>query len=415
MGTVNENREGYKKTKLGWAPLEWKLIELGSVSAIYDGTHATPKYVDKGIPFYSVEHISKNNFEKTKFISQEVFEKENKRVLLEKGDVLMTRIGDVGTAKLISWNVKASFYVSLALIKPTKCLNSKFLELSVNSSLFQSELNKRMIHVAFPIKINLGEIGKCLILLPPLKEQKKIAEILSTWDNAIEHTQALVDKLKVRKKGLMQQLLTGKTRLPGFSEKWNEVKLGDITSRITKKNTVLNDNVVTISAQRGFVRQEDFFKKRVASNTLSGYYLINKGDFAYNKSYSNGYPMGAFKRLNKFDKAVVTTLYICFSILDNVDSDFMVNYFEGGLITNNLMKIAQEGGRAHGLLNISLGDFFSLKLTIPPLKEQTQIAKVLTEADKEIKQQQAYLDELKNQKKGLMQQLLTGQKRVKYE
>lgn len=125
--------------------------------------------------------------------------------------------------------------------------------------------------------------------------------------------------------------------------------------------------------------------------------------------------MGAFKRLDDFDKAVVTTLYICFSVKNNVDSDYLLNYFEGGLLVRKLSRIAQEGGRAHGLLNIGLSDFFGLKLTLPPLDEQVAISGVLNTIDLEITNSNDYLEELKTQKKGLMQQLLTGKKRVKID
>ncbi|MFM6250287.1 MAG: restriction endonuclease subunit S, partial [Dolichospermum sp.] len=119
-------------------------------------------YQESGIPFYSVEHVTSNNFKDTKFIAKEVFEKENKRVKLEKGDILMTRIGDIGTPKYIDWDVEASFYVSLALLKQSKKINSLFLAHYIKTNLFQNELHQRTIHVAFPKKINLGEIGYCL-------------------------------------------------------------------------------------------------------------------------------------------------------------------------------------------------------------------------------------------------------------
>jgi len=257
------------------------------------------------------------------------------------------------------------------------------------------------------------DLNKLKLPLPPLPEQQKIAEILSTWDEGITLTKRTIEKLKLRNKGLAQQLLTGKKRLNGFSGDWKEVKLGDIAERITRKNEELDDTVVTISAQRGFVLQEDFFNKRVASDTLSGYYLIHKGEFAYNKSYSNGYPMGAFKRLDDFPKAVVTTLYICFKLKESVNSDFVNQFFQAGLMIKGLSRIAQEGGRAHGLLNISLGDFFSLKLFIPEVKEQQAVASILQNAEQELKIQQQKLTTLQEQKKGLMQQLLTGEKRVK--
>src|SRR5207237_3207704 len=119
---------------------------------------------------------------------------------------------------------------------------------------------------------------------------------------------------------------------------------------VSTRNVELNDNVVTISAQEGFVRQEDFFKKRVASSMLENYYLIEKGHFAYNRSYSNGYPFGAIKRLTKYDKGVVTTLYICFALKPQADADplFFEHYFEAGLLNAGLATVTNEGGRAHG-------------------------------------------------------------------
>ncbi len=192
---------------------EWEHIELGKLTKVYDGTHSTPKYVSAGIPFYSVENISKEDFENTKFISKEVFEKENKRVKLEENDILMTRIGDIGTPKLLSWKVNASFYVSLALIKKSERFFSPYMEQFIKTEFFQKELFKRTIHVAFPKKINLGEIGDCIIKLPSLKEQKKIACVLSNADKEIALLKQELNELQDQKRGLMQQLLTGEIRV----------------------------------------------------------------------------------------------------------------------------------------------------------------------------------------------------------
>lgn len=192
---------------------DWKLSPLNKLTKIYDGTHSTPSYVENGIPFYSVEHLTSNDFTRTKFISESVFEQENKRVKLEKNDILMTRIGDIGTCKVLNWDVKASFYVSLALIKKSEKFNSDFLSFYMNSQEFQAELWKRTIHVAFPKKINLGEIGNCLIRLPSVEEQRKISEFFLLADQEIETLQKKLDCLKQEKKSLMQQLLTGKKRV----------------------------------------------------------------------------------------------------------------------------------------------------------------------------------------------------------
>ena len=185
---------------------DWVELKVGDIANVFDGTHSTPKYVKEGIPFYSVEHITSNNFKDTKYISPEVFEKENRRVKLEKGDVLMTRIGNVGTAKLIDWDVEASFYVSLALFKISKNVVSDFLAVSISAEYFQKEIWKRMIHVVFPQKINLGEISKCTIKVPSEEEQFKISNFVKEIDKKINSVKLKIEKNKYFKKGLLQQM-----------------------------------------------------------------------------------------------------------------------------------------------------------------------------------------------------------------
>src|SRR5690554_428413 len=267
--------------------------------------------------------------------------------------------------------------------------------------------------------ITKGELLSLKIYIPPSSEQKKIAQILSTWDNAITTTEQLLANSQQQKKALMQQLLTGKKRLLDkngvrFSGEWEVSKLSKLFERVTTKNNGQSTNVVIISGQHGLIRQEDFFKKTVASETLDGYFLLKQGQFAYNKSYSNGYPMGAIKRLNRYPDGVVTTLYICFELTDSAraDSDFWEHYFESGLLNQGLSQIAHEGGRAHGLLNVKPSDFFSLKVPSPSFDEQQKIAAVLSSADQEISALKQKMNALKQEKKALMQQLLTGKRRV---
>lgn len=201
--------------------------------------------------------------------------------------------------------------------------------------------------------------------------------------------------------------LIPKLRFPEFKneDEWEIEIFENVFDRLTSKNDENNQNVLTISAQQGLVSQLDYFNKKVAAKDVTGYYLLHKGDFAYNKSYSKGYPMGAIKPLKFYDKGVVSTLYICFRAKDENTVTFFEHYFEAGLLNSEISKIAQEGGRAHGLLNVGITDFFNTRLLIPNPKEQQKIAACLSSLDELINAHDAKLETLKNHKKGLMQNL----------
>jgi len=181
-------------------------------------------------------------------------------------------------------------------------------------------------------------------------------------------------------------------------EEWKEYRLGDLFERVTRKNTNLESkNVLTISAQHGLINQEEFFNKSVAGKNLTNYYVLKKGEFAYNKSYSAGYPMGATKMLEKYDDGIVSTLYICFrSKTELVYNEYFKYFFESKKYYEELAKIAQEGSRNHGLLNVSVKDFFNIKVMIPTLEEQKKIVEILRKVDLIIEKYERLLEE-KNQ------------------
>jgi len=407
-------KPGFKKTKLGWIPEDWEVLKLSKIGETVTGLTYNPKSItdEKGVLVLRSSNVQNGVLEFDDNVFVNVGEGDYNKTL--EGDLLIcVRNGSrslIGKNALISKEHAGTAFGAFMLV--FRSPHFKYLYQLFNTHYYYREIHKNL--GATINSINTKNLLDFKFPFPQEHERKAIATCLSTWDTAITTLDKLILAKQKRKQALMQQLLSGKKRLPGFKGEWKVCNLSNISNRVVRKNKEANDNVVTISAQRGFVKQEDFFNKRVASNTLLNYTLVHRGEYCYNKSYSNGYPMGAFKRLDSFDKAVVTTLYICFSLKRNVNSDFMNQFFEAGKMIPGLMRIAQEGGRAHGLLNISLSDFFGLTLKLPSLEEQTAIALVLNTVDKDIQLLTAQRNHLQDQKKGLMQQLLTGKKRLPY-
>ncbi|WP_315899336.1 restriction endonuclease subunit S [Staphylococcus equorum] len=205
-------------------------------------------------------------------------------------------------------------------------------------------------------------------------------------------------------------------RFPDFNEEWKSEKLGNISDRVRRKNQNLESKMpLTISGNLGLVDQVTYFSKSVSAKNLENYTLIKKGEFAYNKSYSNGYPLGAIKRLEKYDKGVLSTLYICFRFNENQNTEYMKQYFETSKWHKEVSAIAVEGARNHGLLNISVNEFFTILLSIPSLNEQNKIGDFFSKLDRQIELEEQKLSLLEEQKKGYMQKIFSQELRFKDE
>ncbi|MDU3433223.1 restriction endonuclease subunit S [Veillonella sp.] len=239
-------------------------------------------------------------------------------------------------------------------------------------------------------QINNKHIEPYMIQVPSEKEQAYIGVVFKKIDKIITLHQRKLEKLKLAKKALLQKLFPKngskfpELRFKGFADAWEQRKLCQITTRVTRKNGDQSDLPLTISAQDGLVDQRKYFNRQVASRDMSNYYLIKKGEFAYNKSYSEGYPFGAVKRLDYYDIGALSTLYILFEITDNnISSDFIVSYYMTHLWYKEISKRAAEGARNHGLLNISTEDFFDSELNIPnSIEEQVKIGNFIKQFDK---------------------------------
>jgi type I restriction enzyme S subunit len=217
----------HKHTEIGPIPQDWDIRRLGDVAHIYDGTHQTPRYVSDGVPFYSVEQVTSGDFTRTKFISEQEHRLLTRSYKIERGDVLMTRIGSIGECRFVDWDVKASFYVSLALLK-VHDVDAQYLAQLSNSQTFKWEIELHSLPSAIPKKINLGPISDVRIPYPPRTEQREIAIVLGDVDALLAGLDRLIAKKRDLKQAAMQQLLTGQTRLPGFNRPWQRKPLAEV-------------------------------------------------------------------------------------------------------------------------------------------------------------------------------------------
>ena len=250
-----------------------------------------------------------------------------------------------------------------------------------------------------------------LTLVPSLNEQRAIGAAIDSIDNLITLHQRKYDKLVVFKKSMLEKMFpkdgesVPEIRFAGFTDPWEQRKLEDIANRVTRKNEGESDLPLTISSQYGLVDQRTFFNNQVASKDMSGYYLLRKGEFAYNKSTSGDSPWGAVKRLVRYEKGCVSTLYICFG-LDGADPDFLVTYYETDRWYKAVQMIAAEGARNHGLLNIAPNDFFDTALILPPSREEQElIGLFFARLDNLITLHQRKLELLQNIKKSLLDKM----------
>ncbi|SGU15757.1 Type I restriction-modification system, specificity subunit S [Staphylococcus aureus] len=254
-------------------------------------------------------------------------------------------------------------------------------------------------------------INKINRFVPTNKEQQKIGKFFSKLDRQIELEEQKLELFQQQKKGYMQKIFSQELRFKDESGNdypdWEEKELGEVADRVIRKNKNFESKKpLTISGQLGLIDQTEYFSKSVSSKNLENYTLIKNGEFAYNKSYSNGYPLGAIKRLTRYDSGVLTSLYICFSIKSEMSKDFMEAYFDSTHWYREVSGIAVEGARNHGLLNISVNDFFTILIKYPSLEEQRKIGDFFIKLDRQIELEEQKLELLQQRKKALLKSML---------
>lgn len=399
MATNTDIPQGYKATALGIIPQEWKTIRLKDCFSISAGGDVQKDCFSEApslqykYPIYSNSLFNHGLYGFTSHPRHKA------------NSITITGRGALGHAEYREIDFDA--IVRLLVLAPKIPLNGQYITEYIN-------FRKPFFYESTGVpQLTAPQIANIQVLFPPLAEQRKIAEVLGVWDEAIEKQARLIEKLALRKRALMQRLLSAKLRLPGFSEPWKEHKIADLFSPINDTNDGQEHIPMTISAKSGFISQKDKFDRVIAGDSLQRYILLKKGDFAYNKGNSNLYEMGCIYHLNE-ESALVPFVYICFRSKGSVNIDFYSQFFINHGLDRQLKKIITSGARGDGLLNVDKKDFFALNVPYPTIEEQTAIAEVLTAADHEIELAKEKLERLRRQKRGLMQQLLTGKKRVKY-
>ena len=363
--------------------------DLSNETGIAKNVH----YGDVLIKFGDVLDVSR---EQLPMIKDEKILDKYKASFLQNGDVIIADTAEDTTVGKCSEIAGLRDEVVLSglhtiLYRPVEKFATGYLGYYLNSGAYHDQLIPLMQGIKVT-SISKSAMQDTDIVYPKsTEEQAMIGSYFQSLDHLITLHQRKCEQTKNLKKYMLQKMFpqngakVPEIRFDGFTYDWEQRKLGDLVDRVTRKNQdLVSELPLTISAQYGLIDQNEFFDKRVASKDVSGYYLIENGEFAYNKSTSTDAPWGAIKRLDRYENGVLSTLYIVFGIKENnpVDSDFLVSYYSTNLWHKGIHEIAAEGARNHGLLNIAPADFFETRLMIPQdIEEQKKIGKYFIELE----------------------------------
>jgi type I restriction enzyme, S subunit len=412
-GDEHKVQPGYKDTEVGVIPQDWDVLPLSTLCRqIVDGTHFTPRYVADGVPFYSVENVTADDFDNVKYISRSEHERLAQRCKPQRGDILLTRIGSLGDTKLIDWDVDASIYVSLALLKVGDAVDASYVYGYTQGNRFVRDIENRSLLNAAPKKINMGDIGAVPIAVPPRREeQRAIAEALSDVHGLLGALDTLIAKKRAIKQAVMQQLLTGKTRLPGFSGEWATKRLGD-TADIWSGATPSTQVAAYWNGGIQWCTPTDI------TGTLGKYLLATERRITAEGLASCAAKLLPAGALLLCSRATIGEIKIAASPVctnqgfkslicrSGVSNEFL--YYL--LLTLKPQMIERAIGST--FLEIGKRDVASIQVRMPSYGEQQAIATALSDIDAEIAALEGRREKTSAVKQGMMQQLLTGRVRL---
>lgn len=410
--------KGYRKTKVGIVPEDWDVKKFSELFKVSQGLQIPIKdrlnSAGEDRYIYITNELINNL--KNKNYNIEYIEKPNSNVISNKEDILMTRTGNTG---IVVSGIEGVFHNNFFKIRyDEEAINRLFLIYRLESDDIQHEIKKLAGTSTIP-DLTHGDFYSLYIAFPEISEQEKIADILSTWDRAIESYGKLLEEKKERKKGLMQLLLTGEKRLGGFTGPWKEVRLGEIgefkTSSVDKKIRK-NEHPINLLNymdvyNNNTICREIKFVESTASNSQLQVSDVLKGDIFFTPSSETREDIGRSSVvLDNIDNLLYSYHLIRFRLYKNFDMDliFRAYCFNNIEIHKQFYSLATGSTR----YTLSIKDFNGIKIRIPDLEEQKAIAEVLATADREIDLLEKLIEELEEEKKGLMQLLLKGIVRV---
>lgn len=393
----------YKNTPIGPIPIDWEVKKIKDIGKVYTGnTPPTNNQENYGSDYLFVSPtdlgINKYIIDTNKKLSILGFNISRK---FPPKSVLFTCIGStIGKIGIAVEELTSNQQINAIVVKKENDNEFVYYQLEFIAPKIKLLAGEQ----AVPL-INKSDFESTSLALPPLPEQQKIADVLSTWDKAIQETDAIIKNLEQRNKALAFSLLTGKKRVKGFEGKWRNTNFGEITKKISRRNKdLINAEVYSVTNSKGFVLQSDHFEGRVAGEDLSNYKIIKKNEFAYNPARINVGSLAYFED----EVGVISSLYVCFKTTDDVLDYYLLEYLQTDYVNSRINALGEGGVRIYLWYEL----FSKIKINLPSVDEQNAIAKILNTANQEVKQYQEKLAFLKQQKKGLMQQLLTGKIRT---
>ena len=405
--------EGYKKVKMWMCPVEWKVTTLNTVADVGQGYTFKREYQGQSVGRWNYFKVADIGLKNTGIYLSSAINKVDDSLIKQMGckpfsagSIVFPRVG----AALLNNNKRILLQDSIVddnvlvlTVKDVFTCNNIFLYYLLSRLRLEDWCNSGLVPV-----INSKTVLKQTVNLPPIEEQQKIAAILTTQDRVIELKEKRLAEKQQQKKYLMQQLLTGKKRLPGFNGECKKTKLKNILhERKTYSPKGLDYPHVTLSTEGIFPKSERYDRDHLVKDEVKEYKITHKGDICYNPA---NLKFGAICE-NTFGDAIFSPIYVTFEVRKNVCREYLANYLMRWDFINAIRKY--EEGTVYERMAVKPEDFLKFEIFLPQIEEQTAIAEVFSAADREIELLRQDIEQEKQKKKSLMQLLLTGIVRVK--